>query len=58
MREAWRLHKHILYGTIPADRQLHLFWIYNDLAIPEYTVICQAMEKAIAHLAETLTSKP
>jgi hypothetical protein len=53
MVEAWRLNKHILYPSIPEGRQLHLFLIFTDAAMPAFDVVRDAVVKGI----ETLSSK-
>lgn len=50
LREAWRLNKQTLYTSIPEDKQLHLFIIYTDLALPEYEKAKNAVETAIERL--------
>jgi len=52
MVEAWRLNKHILYTSIPADKQLHIFLIFTQTEMPEYTTIEAAIIKAIRKLTE------
>ena len=50
MAEAWRLNKHTLYASVPADKQLHLFFIFTDKAMPEYEVVKDAVVKGIGKL--------
>ena len=53
MREAWRLNKHIL-NTVPPDKQLHIFLIYQTNELPEYELIKTAVFNCIQKL-KTLT---
>jgi ribonuclease P protein component len=50
MVEAWRLNKHILYPVIPEGRQLHLFFIFTDAAMPDYETVKDAVVKGINQL--------
>ena len=50
MREAWRLNKHGLYAAIPADTQLHIFFIYTDNQLPDFATIEAVMKKGIERL--------
>jgi ribonuclease P protein component len=50
MSEAWRLNKHTLYATIPPDKQLHLFFIFTDSAMPDYEAVKEAVIKGIRNL--------
>ena len=50
MVEAWRLNKHTLYDMIPANKQMHLFLIFSDSALPQYEPIKEAMIKGVAKL--------
>lgn len=54
MVEAWRLNKHTLYATVPADKQLHLFVIFTDTTEPPYEPVQAAMVKAIDKLAAAI----
>lgn len=58
MVEAWRLNKHTLYEAIPADKQIHLFLVYTDNAMPEYTTVNEAVVKGIKKLTDTVKMKP
>ena len=57
MREAWRLNKHELYAAVPADRQLHLFCIFTDNAMPSYESVTAAMQQGIARIAVSLAGR-
>ncbi|OSZ82272.1 ribonuclease P protein component [Chitinophagaceae bacterium IBVUCB1] len=50
LREAWRLHKHRIYTTLPPDKQIHLFIIYNSTEMPDYKTIEDAVVKGIDFL--------
>lgn len=52
--ESWRLHKHLLYAHIPAHLQLHLFVIFTDNKIPQYSDVEPLVVKGINKLKETL----
>jgi ribonuclease P protein component len=52
LREAWRLNKHSLYETIPANKQLHIFLVFNDKELPEYNIVLEAVIKGIEKLKE------
>jgi ribonuclease P protein component len=50
MVEAWRLNKHILYPAIPEGRQLHLFFIFTDAAMPDHAKVSDAVVAGINRL--------
>lgn len=54
--EAWRLSKHQLYEQVPEDRQLHLFFVYTDKEMPEYSTIETAMAGCIPRLITIATA--
>ena len=54
MAEAWRLNKHTLYPTIPEGRQLHLFFIFTDMKMPEYETVKDALLKGMGKLVDNL----
>lgn len=56
MAEAWRLNKHTLYANVPADRQVHLFFVYTDIKKPVYDTVSAAVVKGIENLVERLQS--
>lgn len=45
--EAWRLHKHLLYPSVPAGSQLQLFIIHTGTDMPEMDTIQPAIVSAI-----------
>lgn len=49
MREVWRLNKHAL-DSLPADKQLHVFLIYQANELPNYEVIETAVIACIKKL--------
>ena len=51
MRESWRLHKHSLYASMPAQQHVLLFLIFTDSTITDYEVVHTAMVKGIERLA-------
>ncbi len=53
--EAWRLHKHELYAVVPKHLQLHIFFVYTDIKLPEYTPVELAVVAGIEKLAQLLT---
>jgi len=50
MREAWRLQKEKLYAITPPQKQLHIFLLYTQKELPEYTAIYAAVTKAITKI--------
>ncbi len=54
LREAWRLQQHELLSAVPEGRQLHLFLLFTDAALPDYTVVYDALGKAIGRLKTAL----
>ncbi len=52
VHEAWRLHKHHLYEVIPADAQLHLFFIFTGQPNPDFKTIEQAVLQSIEILSK------
>jgi len=50
LAEAWRLNKHQLYETIPADKQIHLFFVFTDNKMPEYETAKSCTVKGIERL--------
>jgi hypothetical protein len=58
MIEAWRLHKQPLYETIPENRQIHLFFIFTDNALPQYEPIKLAMIKGVEKLITIVNKEP
>ncbi|HXS37761.1 MAG TPA: ribonuclease P protein component [Flavipsychrobacter sp.] len=56
MREAWRLHKHLLYPAIPSQSHLHLFLIFTDTAMPDYKKVQEMVVKGIERLIQVAAS--
>jgi ribonuclease P protein component len=54
MVEAWRLNKHLVYPIVPPGKQLHLFFIFTDIAMPEYEVVQNGVLKCIDKLLAVL----
>jgi len=52
LREAWRLQKQELYQTVPAEKQLHIFFLYTAAERPDFSSINSAMQKAVSRLAQ------
>lgn len=50
MREAWRLHKAELYPDIPAEAQLHIFWLFTGAELTSYGTVKAALVKALSRL--------
>lgn len=50
VHEVWRLNKHQLYQVIPAQFQLHLFFVFTGMPNPDYKTIEQAVLKSIEML--------
>jgi ribonuclease P protein component len=48
--ESWRLHKHLLYEAVPADKQVHLFFVFTGKEMPEYEPVKEAVIKAVGQL--------
>ena len=62
MVEAWRLNKHMVYGDIPGELQLHMFFIFTDDKLPEYDTVARSMLLCIEKLRalpqfSTITNK-
>lgn len=53
-REAWRLQKHALYPLVPADKQMHLFFIFIGKEIPDFKESKQAVSGIIHNLQAKL----
>lgn len=51
MREAYRLHKAILYQALPENEQLAVMFIYSAKEIKDYELIEKSMKKALTKLA-------
>src|SRR4051812_34461800 len=43
LRESWRLQQHDLLPHIPEGKQLHLFLLFTDVALPDYDVVFAAV---------------
>jgi len=56
LREAWRLQKPALLSGIPPGRQLQLFILFTDKALPDYAAVATAMGKGIAQLQQALAN--
>ena len=52
MRESWRLNKHELYAAVAADKQLHIFFIFNDTTIPDHEMVRIAVINSINQLKQ------
>lgn len=55
LREAWRLQQHEVSALIPEGKQLHLFLVFTDAALPEYQVVYDAVGKGLAKLKKALS---
>lgn len=55
LREAWRLHKHLLYAAMPPNTQLHVFFIFTDTKLPDYATVQTTVVKCIEKLIEKTT---
>lgn len=53
MREAWRLNKHV-FEPLPADKQLHVFLIYQSNELPVYDTIETSVKAGINKLKTIL----
>ena len=58
MVEAWRLNKHLVYEAMPADKQMHLFLVFNDKVMPEYEPVSAAVIKGIEKLITVVKVEP
>jgi hypothetical protein len=56
MREAYRLNKHDLYSAVPDGKQVHLFFIYNDITMPDYETIKAAVIKGLEQINTNLSA--
>lgn len=54
MREAWRQNKQPLYNLIPADKQLHIFFVFTGTELPEYGNVLDNLLKGIDRLQSIL----
>jgi len=50
MREAWRQNKHQVYNMVPADKQLHIFFVFTGTELPEYDTVLHHLLKGIERL--------
>jgi ribonuclease P protein component len=50
IREAWRLNKHLLYNVLPAEIQLHVFFMFTNKGLPDYSEI----EASMLHIINQL----
>ncbi|MBS1778997.1 MAG: ribonuclease P protein component [Bacteroidetes bacterium] len=50
MREAWRQNKQQLYSMVPADKQLHIFFVFTGTELPEYNTVLHHLLKGIERL--------
>lgn len=57
IREAWRLQKHTIYELVPADLQLHLFFIFTDNVLPDQPAITAAVSKGISKLQPAINQE-
>lgn len=55
MREAWRLHKREFYMNIPADKQLHIFWLFTGLELVPYATVESTLVKALGRLQQEIS---
>jgi ribonuclease P protein component len=58
LRESWRIRKHLLYPEISPEIQLHLFFIFIGLAMPEYQQVQAPMEQIIRKLSDSIRQAP
>lgn len=58
MREAYRLHKHLLYSHVPEGKQLLIALIYLDKEVLPYQSVQKGLLKAIEKLIETMVENP
>jgi ribonuclease P protein component len=56
LREVWRLNKQELYAGIPADKQIHLFIIFTDIAEPAYEALLQPVIKGMEKLKKAVAA--
>ena len=56
MREAWRLHKAEIYAHIPAEKQLHIFWLFTGVELVPYTSVQAAIVKALGKLTKEIST--
>jgi hypothetical protein len=54
MVEAWRLNKAEFYPSIPHGKQLHIFFIFTDVALPQYELVQQCMLAGLERLKVTI----
>ncbi len=54
MVESWRLNKHLLYPSLPENRQMHLFIIFTGKEMPDYPTVLAAVLKGIGKLNTSL----
>jgi ribonuclease P protein component len=56
MREAWRLHKPEIYAHIPAEKQLHIFWLFTGTELVPYATVEAAIVKGLGKLTKEISS--
>ena len=54
--ESWRLNKQMLYPDVPESKQLHVFYVFTDKVMPEYTAVHAAMLGCISRLKTMVTA--
>ena len=56
MREAWRLQKQDFYAHIPAEKQLHIFWLFTGAELVPYAMVEAAVAKALSKLTKEISA--
>jgi hypothetical protein len=56
MVEVWRLNKAEFYPSIPPGKQLHMFFIFTDVALPQFELVQKNMLTGLERLKETIAN--
>lgn len=52
IRESWRVQKHLLAPALPANKQIHIFFIFTGKEMPVHADIYKSVQKAITTLSK------
>ena len=44
--EAWRYQKDVVYKTVPAGLQVHMFFIFTDATLPAFETVDKSVKKS------------
>ena len=54
--EAWRLNKNIIYPLVHEKTQIHVFFIFTDSKMPDYSTVLTLMSKCIDKMSTIVPS--